>query len=107
MTDSAAQQHRWQYWLILGLIWLIGAVGDRCWFAYDRSVPAWDQAEYLTSTLNYWQILQQPQWASATWWMSFWQLTSKFPPLTFISTVPFFNGWGRGEAQATLVNLVF
>jgi len=33
--------------LALGIIWLIGAVGDRIWFALDHSVPAWDQADYL------------------------------------------------------------
>ncbi|HEY9874405.1 MAG TPA: hypothetical protein V6D12_13275, partial [Candidatus Obscuribacterales bacterium] len=71
--------------LALGLIWLVGAVGDRIWFALDHSAPAWDQAEYLTGSLNYWQALQNPQWFSGDWWTSFWQLSTKVPPLTFIA----------------------
>jgi len=38
--------------LALGIIWLIGAVGDRIWFALDHSVPAWDQADYLTGLIG-------------------------------------------------------
>ena len=46
--------------LILGIIWLAGALCDRLWFALDRSVPAWDQADYLNGAMNYWQALQAP-----------------------------------------------
>jgi 4-amino-4-deoxy-L-arabinose transferase-like glycosyltransferase len=94
-----------KHWQILTLIWLLGAVLDRIWFVCDRSVPAWDQAEYLTASLTYWQALQHPQWFSGEWWNQFWQLSSKFPPLTFIATVPFLSLLGRGEEQATLLNL--
>jgi len=89
------------------LIWLVGAVGDRIWFASDRSVPAWDQAEYLTSSLNYWQALQQPQWLNSTWWTNFWQLSTKVPPLTQIATGIVQQIFGTDPDQATLINLFF
>ena len=85
----------------------MGAVGDRVWFALDRSIPAWDQADYLTGSLNYTQALQQPQWFNGEWWTSFWLLSSKIPPLTYIVTAIVQNLVGTGPDQATLVNLLF
>jgi 4-amino-4-deoxy-L-arabinose transferase-like glycosyltransferase len=93
--------------LVLGIIWLLGAICDRLWFAFDRSVPAWDQAEYLNSTLNYWQVLQHPQWLSGEWWTNFWLLSTKIPPLIFILTAPFLQVFGTGSDAATLVFLLF
>ncbi len=94
-------------WLALGVIWLGGALCDRIWFALDHDIPAWDQADYLTGTLNYWQALQNPQWFSPQWWTSFWQITTKVPPLTYIAAAIIQNLFGRGPDQATIVNLFF
>ncbi|MGI2906673.1 glycosyltransferase family 39 protein [Tolypothrix sp. VBCCA 56010] len=93
--------------LILGIIWLISALCDRFWFTLDRSVPSWDQADYLTGTLNYWRALQNPQWSDAEWWQGFWLLSSKIPPLTYIITAIVQNIFGRSADQATLVMLLF
>ncbi len=93
--------------LILGLIWLAGAFCDRIWFSLDRSIPAWDQADYLTGSLNYWQALQDPQWLNGEWWQSFWLLSSKIPPLTYVATAILQNIFGTGFDQATLINLFF
>jgi 4-amino-4-deoxy-L-arabinose transferase-like glycosyltransferase len=93
--------------LILGIIWLLGAVCDRIWFALDRSIPAWDQADYLTGTLNYWQALQNPQWWDSEWWQSFWTISSKIPPLTYILAAVVQNIFGTGPDQAALVMLLF
>jgi 4-amino-4-deoxy-L-arabinose transferase-like glycosyltransferase len=105
-----AQQHRdseGKILLVLGIIWLLGAISDRLWFALDRSVPAWDQADYLTSTLKYLQALQHPQWLSGEWWTNFWLLSTKIPPLAYILTVPFLQVFGTGGDRATLVHLLF
>lgn len=105
-----ARQHRGNgdySLLVLGIIWLVGAISDRLWFTFDRSVPAWDQAEYLTSTLNYWRVLQHPQWLSGEWWSNFWLLSTKIPPLIFIATVPFLRIFGTRPDEATLVFLLF
>ena len=91
----------------LGLIWLVGAVGDRIWFALDRSIPAWDQAEYLNGSLHYWEALQHPQWLSGAWWTNFWQLSTKVPPLTYIAAGAIQNIFGTGPDAATLVQLFF
>jgi 4-amino-4-deoxy-L-arabinose transferase-like glycosyltransferase len=82
-------------------------MADRLWFALDRSVPAWDQAEYLTGSLTYWQALQHPQLLSGEWWANFWGLSSKLPPLTYIITAAFLNLFGAGPNPATLINLLF
>jgi 4-amino-4-deoxy-L-arabinose transferase-like glycosyltransferase len=92
---------------ILGGIWLIGAIVDRLWFAIDRSVPGWDQSDYLTGAMNYWKALQNPQWFSGEWWTSFWLLSSKMPPFVYISTAPFISVFGAGADQSTLVNLLY
>jgi 4-amino-4-deoxy-L-arabinose transferase-like glycosyltransferase len=102
---------KYQYGLnglpILGGIWLLGAVLDRLWFALDHSVPSWDPADYLTGSLVYWNALQTPQWFSGDWWTSLWQLSSKIPPLVYISTAPLINLLGAGEGQITTVFLLF
>jgi 4-amino-4-deoxy-L-arabinose transferase-like glycosyltransferase len=92
---------------MLGGIWAIAAVVDRTWFALDQSIPAWDQAEYLTGAMNFWRALQQPHWFSSDWWTNFWMLSSKIPPFVYLSTTPFISLFGAGEEQSTLVNLLY
>jgi 4-amino-4-deoxy-L-arabinose transferase-like glycosyltransferase len=93
--------------LTLGAIWLVGTLCDRIWLALDHSVPAWDQTNHLTGSLNYLNALQQAQWFSGEWWQSLWKLSSKYPPLTYIATGPFQQLFGTGPDQALLVNLLF
>jgi 4-amino-4-deoxy-L-arabinose transferase-like glycosyltransferase len=92
---------------ILGSVWLTGAIVDRLWFAVDRSIPGWDQADYLTGAMNYWRVFQNPDWFSQDWWTGVWMLSSKMPPLVYISTTPFLSLFGAGIEQSTLVNLFY
>lgn len=103
------KEQRSQFKILIGLgaIWLATALCDRLWFSLDQSIPAWDQADYLTGSLNYWQALQHPQWLSGQWWANFWQLSSKIPPLTYIATAMIQQLFGTGIEQATLVLLLF
>ncbi|MBO0347977.1 phospholipid carrier-dependent glycosyltransferase [Phormidium pseudopriestleyi FRX01] len=94
-------------WLPIAGLWLLGAFCDRLWFALDRSIPSWDQADYLTGALNYGQALQTPQWFSGEWWRSLWLLSSKMPPGTYIMTAFFHNLFGIEADHATLVYLFF
>ncbi|MDY6940773.1 MAG: phospholipid carrier-dependent glycosyltransferase [Cyanobacteriota bacterium] len=94
------------YKLLFG-IWLLGAAIDRLWFALDGAVPSWDDADYLTGAMNYFQALQHPHWLSGEWWTQLWLLSSKIPPLTYIATTPFLNLFGTGVDRATLVHLLF
>ncbi|MBW4635924.1 MAG: phospholipid carrier-dependent glycosyltransferase [Iphinoe sp. HA4291-MV1] len=107
MSNHKRKRNRSKNLLILGIIWLLGALCDRIWFALDHSIPAWDQADYLTGTLNYWRALHNPQWWNQEWWQSFWLLSSKIPPLTYIVTAVVQNIFGTGPDQATLVMLLF
>ena len=91
----------------MGIIWLVGAIIDRFWIALDNSVPSWDPADYLNGAMNYWYALQDPQWFSGDWWRSFWLLSTKIPPLTYIITAPFLNLFGTSQDSATLVLLLF
>jgi 4-amino-4-deoxy-L-arabinose transferase-like glycosyltransferase len=100
-------KHNQQGLLILALIWLAGAVSDRIWLKIDNSVPAWDQADYLNGSLNYWQALQQIQWFSSEWWTDFWHLSSKIPPGIYTVAAIIQQIFGRGIEQATLIHLIF
>ncbi len=105
---TAKNKHnRFNSLLILAIIWLLGAVCDRIWFTLDNSIPSWDQADYLTGSLNYWRALQNPQWWDGDWWQNLWLLSSKIPPFTYIATAYVQNIFGTGQDQATLVMLLF
>lgn len=93
--------------LILTTIWLLGAICDRAWFFFDKSIPSWDQADYLTGSLNYLQALQNPDLLNGQWWQSLWLLSSKIPPFTYIFTAFIQHIYGKGYDQATLVMLGF
>jgi 4-amino-4-deoxy-L-arabinose transferase-like glycosyltransferase len=93
--------------LILTLIWLLGAICDRVWFFFDKSIPSWDQADYLTGSLNYLQALQNPDLLNGEWWQNLWLLSSKIPPFTYIVTAWIQNIYGKGYDESTLIMLGF
>ncbi|MBD2576567.1 phospholipid carrier-dependent glycosyltransferase [Oscillatoria sp. FACHB-1406] len=93
-------------WILAG-IWLEIALCDRIWLKCDRAIPAWDQTNHLTGTLNYLNAFQHAQWFSLNWWRSLWMLSSKNPPLPYIATAPFQQLFGRGQDSAMLVMLLW
>lgn len=93
--------------VILGIIWLAGAICDRIWFALDNTVPAWDAADYLNGSIIYWQALQSPQWLNSDWWRNLWLLSPKIPPLTYLMSAPFLHFFGVSVDAATLVMQIF
>lgn len=93
--------------LILGLIWLVSNFCDRLWLMLDKSVPAWDQSNHLAYSLEYLRALQNPNLISGEWWRQFWMLSNKYPPLTYLISVPFQQIWGLGNDQALLTNFVY
>ncbi len=97
----------WQILGILLVIWLVGVAVDLLWLKCDRAIPAWDQADYLTGSLNYYQALQHVQWLDSQWWRSFWLLSSKIPPFTYIAAAIIQHIVGTGQDQAMLVNVLF
>ncbi|AFY56380.1 PMT family glycosyltransferase, 4-amino-4-deoxy-L-arabinose transferase [Rivularia sp. PCC 7116] len=93
--------------LILTTIWLLGVICDRVWFFFDKSIPSWDQADYLTGSLNYLQALQNPDFLNGEWWQNLWLLSSKIPPFTYIITAFIQSVYGKGYDEATLIMLGF
>jgi 4-amino-4-deoxy-L-arabinose transferase-like glycosyltransferase len=92
---------------ILLLIWVASLLCDRIWLSLDHSMPGWDEADYLTGTLNYWKALQRPQWDNSEWWRSLWLLSSKIPPLTYILSGEIQGLLGIGHDQALLAMPLF
>ena len=107
MKQSPTRPHWARTITILLLLWGLSAIADRAWFLADRSVPGWDQADYLSASLTYLQGLQQPQWGSGNWWTEFWQLRSKIPPLTYISAALVQMVAGTGPDEAAIVLSLF
>ncbi|MGB2926834.1 MAG: glycosyltransferase family 39 protein [Limnothrix sp.] len=106
MQDIEARKQQssssWVNGLFLLVLWLGVNLGDRLWLRLDQSIPAWDEANHLTGSLNYLSaLLQFPGWTE------FWQVSNKFPPLTYLLSVPFQLFLGKGSDQALWVNLVF
>ncbi|MEO1431890.1 MAG: phospholipid carrier-dependent glycosyltransferase [Cyanobacteria bacterium J06633_8] len=93
--------------LILTTIWLFGVICDRVWFFFDKSIPQWDQADYLTGSLNYLQAIQNLDLLNGEWWQNLWLLSSKIPPFTYIVTGFLQSAYGKGYDEATLIMLGF
>ncbi len=106
-TQAGRSPVRLAGWGAIALIWGLSALVDRLWFALDHTLPAWDQAEYLTSALTYQAALRSLDWTDAASWTAFWHLSPKVPPLTAIATVPFVALGGPSADAATRVNLVW
>jgi 4-amino-4-deoxy-L-arabinose transferase-like glycosyltransferase/cytochrome c-type biogenesis protein CcmH/NrfG len=83
------------------------ALIDLTWLSLDRSIPSWDPADHLIGSLNYWWTVENAQWLSGQWWHNLWTLSSKYPPLLYISSAPLLSLLGRGIDQAVGVNLLF
>ncbi|MEA5508614.1 phospholipid carrier-dependent glycosyltransferase [Crocosphaera sp. UHCC 0190] len=101
---SLTQTH---IWIILGLIWLGSNLCDRFWLILDHSIPAWDQSNHLSKSLQYVNALSSPQLLDGEWWRSFWMLSTKYPPITYILGAFFQKIFGLGNDQALLTNLLY
>ncbi|MGB3613890.1 MAG: phospholipid carrier-dependent glycosyltransferase [Elainellaceae cyanobacterium] len=93
----------WIYPAALGGLWLLSFGMDGTWLWLDQAVPSWDPADHHIGALNYWWTLRQMQ-GTSDWWNSFWTLSSKYPPLLYISTAPLIALLGRFPDAAVLVN---
>ncbi|EAM52654.1 phospholipid carrier-dependent glycosyltransferase [Crocosphaera watsonii WH 8501] len=94
-------------WIILGLIWLGGNLCDRLWLILDHSLPAWDQSNHLTKSLQYFYSLNSPEIFNGEWWRNFWMISTKYPPFTYIVGAFFQKIFGLGNDQALLSNLLY
>ncbi|MGJ3248261.1 MAG: glycosyltransferase family 39 protein [Elainellaceae cyanobacterium] len=94
----------------LAILIIIGGLGlciDSIWLALDHGVPSWDPADHLIGSLNYWWTLSHGNWFSPDWWTGLWTLSSKYPPLLYITTTPFLSLLGAGIDPALRVNSLY
>ncbi len=103
MQDQVAKSPRssWKTGLLLLGLWLGINLGDRLWLNLDNTVPAWDQSNHLTGSLNFVENIRH-----FPGWQEFWQVSTKYPPLPYILAVPFQMLFGQGNDQALLMNLL-
>lgn len=94
-------------WLVLLAIWGLAIALDGVWLWLDRAIPSWDPADHLIGSLNYAWMVGNAQWTAPDWWQGIWTLTSKYPPLLYLSTAPIINLLGRQPDVAVLVNAGF
>ncbi len=99
-------QRYFKIWQCLLVIWLISNISDRVWLFLDKSVPGWDQSNHLTGSLNYLQSLQKMELFNSSWWLDFWRLSSKYPPLSYIVSAPFQQIFSKGNDQALAINFL-
>ncbi|MGB3492641.1 MAG: phospholipid carrier-dependent glycosyltransferase [Elainellaceae cyanobacterium] len=92
--------------LLVGL-WLLSVGLDWVWLALDQSVPSWDPADHLIGALNYRWMLLHADWFSGEWWRGIWTLSSKYPPLVYLSTAPSLTLFGLSADAATTVNAFY
>ncbi|MEO1519309.1 MAG: phospholipid carrier-dependent glycosyltransferase [Cyanobacteria bacterium J06633_2] len=93
--------------LALTIMWCFSVGVDRIWLTLDQSVPSWDPADHLIGALNYSWMVQNAGWLSADWWHGIWTLSSKYPPLLYLSTTPFIQWLGSSADVATIVNSLY
>lgn len=94
----------------LGRIWLLwaGAIAIAAiWIVIDGKPPAWDQAEHLSLSMNFWWTLTRGDWLSVEGWRHLWMLSPKYPPVLYLVTAGVHTLFGPGPDVAILANAVF
>lgn len=88
---------------ILTTILLLGLIIDRIWFNLNQEIPNQDQAYYLNSLMDYWQLFTHPEIFNLKWWNQWLILSSQTPPLLYISTLPLCLLFGTSINSISLI----
>ncbi|MEM9768236.1 MAG: glycosyltransferase family 39 protein [Cyanobacteria bacterium P01_D01_bin.71] len=94
----------------LGRIWVMwaGAIAiATAWIIIDQRPPAWDQAEHLSLSMNFWWTLTRGDWLSAEGWRHLWMLSPKYPPVLYLVAAGMHTFFGPGPDVAIVANAVF
>jgi 4-amino-4-deoxy-L-arabinose transferase-like glycosyltransferase len=77
------------------------------WNSLDPTPPAWDEAQHLLQAQAFGQQGAQLFQTESldTWWHTFWLLSQRYPPLTYILGIPFGVGQVFSRAHGQLLNL--
>ncbi|NER78322.1 MAG: phospholipid carrier-dependent glycosyltransferase [Leptolyngbya sp. SIO1D8] len=89
------------------LLWGLAMGIAILWILLDQDVPAWDQAEHLSHSMNHWWTLTQSDWLSPEGWRHLWMLSPKYPPVFYWVTALVHSLLGPGSDQAMTANAFF
>ncbi|MGF1460847.1 MAG: ArnT family glycosyltransferase [Leptolyngbyaceae cyanobacterium] len=89
------------------MMWAISVGIGALWLVMDRTPPAWDEAEHLSLSMNYWWTLTHSNWLTAEGWRHLWMLSPKYPPVMYLVTAGIHTLVGPGPDRAMLANAVF
>ena len=92
---------------ILVLLWGLAILIAALWIILDKDVPAWDQAEHLSYSMNHWWLLSHSNWLSTEGMRHLWMLSPKYPPVFYLVTAGVHMLLGPGSDQAIVANGVF
>ncbi len=91
-------------WLLLGLLWLLHAVGLVAWLRLDNRFPSGEAAAQLTAGLHVADALARP---ALDLFSRVAAASAGQPPLYYLLSAPLTWLCGRGPDPATLVNLLW
>lgn len=92
-------------WIVV--LWGVGVAIAALWVVLDRTPPAWDQAEHLSLSMNYWWTLTHGNWLSPEGWRHLWMLSPKYPPVMYLVAAAVHTLLGPGPDRAMVANGVF
>ena len=89
------------------LMWVVAIAIAAVWVIVDYKPPAWDQAEHLSLSMNYWWMLTHSNWFSLEGARHLWMLSPKYPPVMYLVTAGIHALVGPGLKVAMLANASF
>ena len=91
----------------IGVLWGCAIAIAALWIILDRTPPAWDQAEHLSLSMNFWWTLTHSPWWTADGLRHLWMLSPKYPPVLYLVTAGVHTLWGPGPDIAIVANALF
>jgi 4-amino-4-deoxy-L-arabinose transferase-like glycosyltransferase len=91
----------------IGILWGCAIAIAAIWIILDRTPPAWDQAEHLSLSMNFWWTLTHSPWWTADGWRHLWMLSPKYPPVLYLVTAGVHTLLGPGPDIAIVANALF
>ena len=86
------------YLLILLAIAFVVTAANVGWTLLDQRPPHWDMARHLATSLNYWDAAQQGHWGILVRGYYY------YPPLIYLSVLPWYTLFGSSVAVAVASN---
>ncbi|MEM6716106.1 MAG: glycosyltransferase family 39 protein [Cyanobacteria bacterium P01_C01_bin.147] len=91
----------------IGMLWGCAIAIAAIWLILNHLPPAWDQAEHLSLSMNFWWTLTHSQWWTADGLRHLWMLSPKYPPVLYLVTAGVHTLLGPGPNIAIAANAVF